>query len=219
MTSRAARPWRVHVKVSGITTPEDALAAVDLGADSIGCVFVASSPRYVPLGQVRAIRAALPSSVPVIGIFANAPPALVRALAVHARLDAVELFGAEPRSVVEAMQPRAIKAASVRTREQLDVLARTYLTRRSRTDWPALLLHLVDEMATAWDTVAEVASRGPIFIASPQLDATTVGEAIVGIRPWGVDVWETVESSPGRLDKTRLRAFVEAVRSAQEAEL
>ncbi len=215
MSERGAERLPVHLKVSGITTPEDARLAARLGADSVACVFIASSPRYVNVPQARAVRNALPSRVSFVGIFANTPPALVRAVAIHAHLDRVQLFGVEPRSVVEAMQPRAFKAITVATAEELDVLSRIYLGRRARPEPPAMLIHLVPPMATAWRDLSDLATRAPILISSPQLNAQTVGEAIAVTRPWGVDVWETVESSPGHLEADALEAFVQALRQAE----
>ncbi len=213
MADCSSQPLPVHLKVSGITTPQDARLAAELGASSVACVFLAASPRYVTVSQARALRAALPSSVSLVGIFANTPPAVVRAVAIQAHVDLVQLFGSEPRSVVEAMQPRAFKAASITSAEELEAFSRAYLVRRPRPEPPALMVHLAGPMATAWDAASEVARRVPILLSSPRLDAETVGSAIAAVRPWGVDVWEAVESSPGHLDAAALEAFVTALRA------
>jgi phosphoribosylanthranilate isomerase len=203
-----------RIKVSGVTDPDDARLAVELGADLVACVFVAASPRYVTLPRARLVRAALPHGAVLVGIFADAPAALVRSLATHIGLDQVQLFGSEPRSMVERMRPYAFKAVTLREPSDLDSAVRSYIGRRPKPDMeqPGLLLHLAAELGQEWDLVADACSRTPTLLASSQLTATNVTTALQVAQPWGIDVWDAVESEPGRLDRGKLEELIAAVR-------
>src|SRR5579862_4351400 len=85
----------VRVKICGITRPQDAALAARLGADAIGFVFWSGSPRRVSADQAAAIAEGLPGSVARVGVFVDASPAEVRAIAHEAKLDAVQLHGSE----------------------------------------------------------------------------------------------------------------------------
>jgi phosphoribosylanthranilate isomerase len=111
--------------------------------------------------------------------------------------------------------PSAFKAVTVAEPEQLELAARNYLGRRPRrTDEPGLLLHLSGAVAAAWDLAAGPAGRVPLILAASSLGPDTVAAALAGATPWAVDVWDAVESEPGRLDPTRLAEFIRATREA-----
>jgi phosphoribosylanthranilate isomerase len=205
-----------RIKLSGVTDPGDAERAGAVGVDIVGCVFRAGSPRYVSLPQALTIRTALPSTVAFAGIFVDTPTALVRSLATHARLDLIQLFGAEPRGAVEALGPHAFKALTIRDAAELDLALRLFPGRRSRPEGtPALLLHLADQMAHNWSVLAEAAGRTALLLAAPSLDAASVADLVRTVHPWGVDLWEAVEREPGHLDPMRLAEFVAAVRESE----
>jgi phosphoribosylanthranilate isomerase len=206
-----------RIKVSGLRDPGDAERAGALGADMVACVFFARSPRYVNQAEAWAIRRALPPGVQLAGIFVDAPAPLVRIIADSCQLDWIQLFGAEPRSEVELLAPRAFKTVVVHEPGGCEQAARDFLGRRPRrhpAEGPALQLHLAESAATAWAATAPVAARAPIVVSGPSLDAARVGEAIRQAQPWAVDVWDAVEREPGRLDPERFEAFVAAVRAA-----
>jgi len=207
-----------HIKVSGLTDPADAELAVELGADVIACVFYAKSPRYVTMSQAWQIRGVLPSTVRFAGIFVDTPLPIVRHLMVHTRLDLVQLFGREPRADVEALGPHAFKGVTVRQAHEVVGAMRTFLGRWGKPESaPAMLIHLVDDLAQQWSVVAEPAARAPILLAAQGLSDATAAQAVTASRPWGVDVWEAVEREPGHLDPERLARLVRAVREADAA--
>jgi len=103
---------RVAVKVCGITSTEDARAAVAAGADAVGFVFWPRSPRAVDPGEARTIARSLPPFVLRVGVFVDAPAEHMRAIADEVGLDMVQLHGNEPPEAVRAAPRRAVKAAS-----------------------------------------------------------------------------------------------------------
>lgn len=204
-----------QIKVTGITTTQDAELAAAAGVDMVGIVFYADSPRYVTTEQAWAIRDAMPSTVRLVGVFVDTPTPLVQRVIDHCRLDSAQLFGSEPRAAVESIRPHAFKAVTTETEEAVAAASRSYLGRRGHaSDPPAMLLHLAGGMSAAWQSVAGAAARAHVMLASDELDADTAADAIAAARPWAVDVWETVESEPGHLEQGRFTAFVDAVRQA-----
>lgn len=206
-----------HIKISGITDPEDARLAAGLGADMVACVFYARSQRYVTQSVAWTIRRALPGHVAFVGIFVDTPLPIVQHVTHHCRLDHAQLFGDEARADVDAIRPHAFKAVTVTEPEHVERTARAFLgTRGGRYDAPAILFNLTRSARECWSCLAPVAGRHPVLLASPALSAATVGAAIRVARPWGVDVWEAVEASPGRLDPERTAAFIDAVKTADK---
>ena len=204
-----------RIKISGITTPEDARLAARLGADLVAFVYWPRSARYVTLDQTWAMRRALPSQVATVGIFVDAPLPLVQHVVHHCALDHAQLFGIEPRGEVEALAPHAFKALRVDRPEAVEQGLRAYLgLRPSRHAAPALLLNLSGGLAQSWTAAEAACAKAPVLLASPALDASNAAEAIAQAKPWGVDVWSAVEAEPGKLDPDRLAAFVDAVRRA-----
>ncbi len=207
-----------RIKVSGITKPEDAEKAARLGADIVSVVFWAQSPRYVSVTQAWQIASALPASVSLAGIFIDTPVPIVRHIAAQTRLDMIQLFGDEPKETVEAAGPTAFKAVTVADQEQLATALREYGSRRNRSDGiPGIMIHLSGGVSSEWSALQMEADRGPLLLAADGLDAETAMAAVSSVRPWGIDVWEAVETEPGSLNPDRLARLVEAVREADAA--
>lgn len=99
----------MKVKVCGITTPEDARLAVDLGASWLGLNFHPPSPRFVSLERAREIAEAVAGRVPLVGVFVNRPPAAVAEIADAVGLDLVQFHGDEPAGEVARFGGRAIR--------------------------------------------------------------------------------------------------------------
>jgi phosphoribosylanthranilate isomerase len=204
------------IKVSGLKDPGDAEQAVSMGAGAIACVFYAASPRYVTMPQAWEIRRVLPERVTFAGIFVDTPVPIIRQIARHLQLDMIQLFGNETRAEVDSLGPSAHKAITVRGADELDTAVRTYVGRRGRdSSNPAMLVHLADDVATGWSLIADTLPRTPILLASDELDGVTARDAIAAANPMGVDVWESVESEPGRLDPVRFGDLVAAVGSVE----
>lgn len=196
------------VKVCGITRVDDALAAVDLGADAIGFIFWPGSPRFIDPFRARAIVAAMPPFVGVVGVFVNQAAGYVNGVAALARLTAVQLHGDEDAGYAAAMTRPVIKAVSG--------------AGPGGTSWPERITLLVDAHDLAkrggtgqvadWSTAGRMARERRVLLAGG-LHAGNINEAVAQVRPFGIDVSSGVESSPGIKDRNRMAAFFKAVRS------
>lgn len=205
-----------RIKVTGVTSPEDADRAVAAGVDMVACVLNPASQRFVTTERVWEIRRALRGRALFVGVFADLPDLLVQRLMDHCQFDCAQLFGSEPKSVVDVIRPRAFKAVSVCSEAEADLAVRTYGSRRPTTkEAPALLLSLVDGSPPG--IAAAALQRLPTILAASGGDPGILGHGLASARPWGVDVWDAVESSPGHLDPMRLEALVAAVREADAA--
>jgi phosphoribosylanthranilate isomerase len=206
-----------RIKITGVVEPEDADMAAAAGVDMIACVMNASSPRYVTTERVWDIRRALRGRATLVGVFADTPEPLVQRLMDHCQFDCAQLFGAEGRSAVDGVRPHGFKAVSVSSEPQAEQALRAFGARRwLPDDLPAILLNLVDGMPPR--AVAAVVRRASTIVAAAGLTPAAMGELVSTVRPWGIDVWESVESAPGRVDRARLEALVTAVREAEASE-
>jgi phosphoribosylanthranilate isomerase len=191
------------VKVCGITSQADALAAIDAGANALGFNFWQGSPRYLDPEAADFIPA-LP--VLKVGVFVDCAAIEVAKIATRLQLDVVQLHGASgaPAGV------RYWRAASVRdgfdTATLRDQGAEAYLL-----DAPAGALHGGTGKTFDW-TLIRNASRH--IVVAGGLDASNVAMAISTARPWGVDACSRLESAPGRKDHAKVAAFVAAARAA-----
>lgn len=204
----------IKVKVCGITNGEDALAAVESGADALGFIFYEKSPRYVVPAIAGQIIAELPPLVVSVGVFVNEGLATVRSIMDTCHLGMAQLHGDENASYCHELSRPVIKALRLKNRESLLALAEY----QGRGSVRGFVLDTFSEVAyggtgqiTDWTLAAEVAKSTPILLAGG-LTADNVTEAIRVVRPYGVDVSSGVESAPGKKDRAKLRAFLEAVR-------
>ncbi len=199
----------ITVKICGITTPEDARLAVDLGASAIGMVFWPHSPRHVEVARAREIVAALPPFVAAVGVFVDQADAL--RLAEQAGLTLVQFHGDEPPLAYRDCALPVIKAVAVRDRSAVD--AAGAVPRRA-----TVLLDAHDPAKRGgtgkridWTIAAEIAARRPVIL-SGGLSAANVVEAIDTVHPAAIDVSSGVESAPGRKDPGKLRALFDVIR-------
>ncbi len=215
-----------RVKVCGITTLEDALAAAAAGADFLGFIFYDKSPRFIAPERaaaiVRALREELGSRCPrTVGVFVDAPVEEVRATLDTVGLDLAQLHGSEPPAEVRQLRPRAYKAIRPQARGDAEAaLALYYDTMPQDESVPQLLMDsyhpwLFGGTGIMADlAVAMLVARRVRLMLAGGLTPESVGEVIRRVHPWGVDVAGGVERAKGIKDHARLRAFVEAVRRA-----
>jgi len=204
----------VKVKVCGITNAEDALAAVEAGADALGFIFYEKSPRYVVPAVAANIIAELPPLVTPVGVFVNEGLATVRSIMDTCGLAMAQLHGDENVLYCRELARPAMKALRLRDRGSLLALAEY----QGRGGVRGFVLDAFSELSyggtgqiTDWGLAAEVAKSTPILLAGG-LTPDNVTEAIHTVRPYGVDVSSGVESAPGKKDRAKMRAFVDAVR-------
>lgn len=202
------------IKICGIKTVNDALAALNAGADILGFNFYPQSPRYISVGQCRDIMSVIRkySHILYVGVFVNASVAEVRAAMETCALTLAQLHGDETPEVLNSLYGKAFKAIRGVPHS---------LNGFAREDPPAFLIDASVKGAyggtgvTAdWGTAAELARQYPLLLAGG-LTPENVAEAVRRVKPWGVDVASGVESAPGVKDARKMNAFVTAVRSAE----
>jgi phosphoribosylanthranilate isomerase len=199
------------LKICGMTRVGDALHAVREGATAIGFVFWKGSPRYIEPDRAGEIAAALPTTVTTVGVFVNEPVDAIRQTARVAGLRMVQLHGEETAAFVEQLEQPVMRAVT------LDTLVETTRT------WPAdttLLLDSTDpsrrgggRAAVDWPRAA-VITRGRRVILAGGLTPDNIEDAIVTVRPIGVDVASGVESAPGVKDLDKVARFLANAQSA-----
>jgi phosphoribosylanthranilate isomerase len=200
------------VKICGITNLEDALAAVDCGADALGFVF-APSPRQVTPAAVKEIVGQLPTFVCRVGVFVSSELTQVQETMAFCSLALAQLHGDEDPDYCSALSPRAIKvftASNLPSGKDL-VRYRVAAYMLDRDKGVATSDAQRDEL---WQLAREIGNHGPVILAGG-LTPDNVGQAIEVARPYAVDVSSGVEREPGRKDHRKLRAFIEAARQAR----
>lgn len=205
---------RTRVKICGVTRVEDALAAARAGADAIGLVFYAQSPRHVTAEQARIIVQALPPFVTAVGLFVDAAPDAIRKVLAIVSLDALQFHGDEAPEACRGFGRPYLKALRLREGADLTVLAQPY------GDAAGILVDSYVEGLPGGTGRSFDWSRLPKQLARPMilaggLNPDNVATAIKQVRPWAVDVSGGVESAPGIKDAARIAAFIREVNSVQ----
>jgi phosphoribosylanthranilate isomerase len=203
---------RVKVKVCGVVDPENAVTAVDLGADFLGLNFCARSPRYVSPARASVIADAVRGRVPLVGVFVNASREEITAVAARVGLDLLQFSGDEEPADVAPFASRAIKAF----RSGGDPGPAALLPYRDT--WGLLFdaPHgtLYGGTGEAWSYEIPAAAGRRVFLAGG-LGPDNVRRAVEVCRPFAVDVCSRVESAPGIKDPELLRRLFQEVQHAQ----
>lgn len=211
------------VKICGITNLEDALVAVDAGADAVGFVFYEKSPRFVNMETVREITKNLPGSVDKVGVFVNEPPERVSDLSDKAGLTAVQLHGDEYKDPERYSLGGKVFFSLPVAQVLCDLggaIGSFSIPRFPKSSSIHLDSGIPEKRggtgkAFAWAEarwlVLALTRLHPVVIAGG-LTASNVARAAGFLRPWGVDVASSVEAKPGKKDPAKVRAFVKAVR-------
>jgi len=209
-----------------MTNLEDALAAVEAGADAVGFVFYEKSPRNISVETAREIVENLPESVEKVGVFVNEVEGTLCDVADRTGLTSIQMHG-------DREDPHVADLV-VAKRPKLKVLAAVSMSQDRPENW-AMMWHpdnvhafLVDSADASkhggtgdvfnWRAsvpVLENIKRLGRIVAAGGLTSSNVGEAMRILKPWGVDVVSGVEAKPGKKDPEKVRAFVRAVRDAE----
>ena len=211
------------VKICGMTNLEDALVAVDAGADAVGFVFYEKSPRNVTVETAREIVEKLPERIDKIGVFVNEAPKRISEITDQAGLTAVQFHGDEWKS------PRdySVNRDAFFCLPVLEMAHDPSTAIRSLGDvggFPNLVGFLLDSgtaekrggtgKAFSWKDSLFISSLKTLhrIVVAGGLTPSNVGQAVECLEPFGVDVVSGVEASPGKKDPEKVRAFVRAVR-------
>jgi phosphoribosylanthranilate isomerase len=215
------------VKVCGMTNLEDALSAVEAGADAVGFVFYEKSSRCVSVETARQILQELPKEIEKVGVFVNEAGDMLSEIAERAGLTAIQMHGdREDPHVADLVKAR---------RPELKVLAAISMVHESPDGWAMRwrpdVVHafLVDsgggskpggtgktfDWRKSGPVLEKIKARGNV-VAAGGLTPENVAMALSVLKPWGVDVVSGVETRPGKKDPEKVRAFVRAVRQADK---
>lgn len=203
---------RTRVKICGITRPEDARAAAQWGADAVGLVFYAPSPRNVGLDQARAICAALPPFVTVVGLFVDPTRDQVETVLRGCSLNLLQFHGNETPDLCRGFGLPYIKAARVRPGADLVQYLTPY---QAAQGWLLDAFHdqLYGGSGESFDWTLIPRDLARPVILSGGLTPDNVGAAVRQVRPWAVDVSSGVETAKGIKDAAKIAAFIMGVRN------
>jgi len=203
---------RVKIKICGLTRAEDVQAAVKAGADAIGFVFTAS-PRRVSIDKAVELSAHVPGEVLRVGLFLDQERSEIERVTASVPLDILQFHGSETEHECNFFKLPWLKAVAMENAESVT---------RAEQNFPGAAGLLLDSHSKGqrggsgklfdWSLSRPV--EKPVWLAGG-LNAENVRKAIRIVRPYAVDVSSGVESEPGIKDPTRMKAFVKAVRQAE----
>ncbi|MFQ5779528.1 MAG: phosphoribosylanthranilate isomerase [Nitrospiria bacterium] len=203
----------MKVKICGLTNLEDALAAVEYGADAVGFIFAPESPRFVSDDVVGEIVSKLPPFVTTVGVFASGGEKDFQHAINACGIDLIQLHGSFPPETLRAFSERAIQVIRIQDARSLDeavsapvrvILLDTY--RKGVLGGGGVPFD--------WEIAIQAKRLGKIILAGG-LTPDNVREAIEKVRPYGVDVSSGVEMGPGRKDHKKLKRFIEAAKGGR----
>jgi phosphoribosylanthranilate isomerase len=223
-TQSEARKEMVKVKICGITNLDDARVAIEAGADMLGFNFYRPSPRFIEPAEVKKIVESLRTEIEgrrltMVGVFVNelSPDAVLNAVE-EARLNAVQLHGDESIEFCATLKQLLNGKLLIKVLRVTNTFAPA---ETEKYDLDAIMLdafHLELRGGTGrtvdWTVAQSARELVPRLFLAGGLSPENVAEAIVKVRPYAVDACSALESSPGRKDAERMRAFVQAVRNA-----
>ena len=202
------------IKICGITNMEDGLKAASLGVDAVGFIFAPSLRRVEP-DTAKKIIQVLPEFLLKIGVFVDEELGDVERVARHCGLHILQLHGKESPEYCQRVSRQVFKTIHIKDLESLKDM--------EPYDDVSILLDTYSPVqaggtgtAFPWE-IALVAKEKRDFILSGGLHPLNVREAILKVKPWGVDVCSGVETNPGEKDLLKMQEFVKEVRKADEA--
>lgn len=201
---------RVRVKICGITRVEDALVAVRNGADAIGLVFYAPSPRSVSIAQAQEIANKIPAFVTVVALFVNAEASFINEVISQVKIDLLQFHGDETPEECAQYRLPFIKAIRVKLDTNLVQCSIDFSTAK------ALLLDTYTEGVAGgtghvfdWNLIPSQLTKSVILAGG--LTSDNVAQAIAQVSPYAVDVSGGVEVSKGIKDAAKIAAFMQQV--------
>jgi len=206
------------IKICGIKTLKDALAAIEAGANYLGFNFYPKSVRFVKKETCAEITSVLKKEHPqikLVGVFVNLSADEVKNILETCSLDLAQLHGDETPEIFAQLEPNVFRAFRG---------IPTDVTGYERNEAPAFLVDAAVKgvyggsgVTADWSAAKELAKKYPLLLAGG-LTPENVADAVRQVKPWGVDVASGVESTPGKKDASKMKAFVKAIRSESKYE-
>ena len=210
------------IKICGIKTLKDALAAIEAGADYLGFNFYPKSVRFIEKSACAEITSMLMrehQQIKLVGVFVNSSVEDVKEILDTCSLDLAQLHGDETPEMLSAFNGKAFKAIRL-SAQSVDPSAYPFL----ESALPALLVDAAVKgvyggsgITADWTAAAELAKKYPLLLAGG-LTSENVADAVRQVQPWGVDVASGVESAPGEKDAEKMKAFVRAILDIRDSE-
>ncbi len=199
----------VKVKICGITSYEDAIAALEMGADILGFNFYPPSPRFVTPQRATEIIARLPAFMEVAGVFVNSPFDEIRATIDRCQLSWVQLHGDESPEFCRSFQSVDVKTMkAIRVRDQASIKrAESYFTDAILLDAFRPEKYGGTGLTFDWNIIGHMGKR--VFLAGGINPDNVVGA--VGLGVYGVDVCSGIESEPGKKDHEKMKRLFENI--------
>ena len=216
----------MRVKICGITNLEDAMTAVEAGADAVGFIFVENTPRFVTPAQVAPIVRALPPFVTPVGIFWDHPMGHIKAVAEACQLGALQFHGDEKPEDLEGYAVPVIKTIKLPAPSDelggLPPWTSSVKFMQYHKYASAILLDSATRWSEGetrqpieWSTARDLANQRWRIILAAGLTPENVARAVATARPYGVDVNSGVEAQPGRKDPDKVWRFVAEAKGAR----
>ncbi len=207
---------RTRIKICGMTTATDALLAAELGADALGFIFYANSPRYITHADARAIINVLPPFVTPVAVTVNLPVEEIQRVMVESGCRAVQIHGDITDHALSTLTYPTIKACSIAGSDDLAPLA----------NYPSACAFLLDTKKHGqhggtgetfdWALARQARDFGHPIILAGGLTPENIIEAIHAASPYAVDVNSGIEHSPGHKDPERMRTLFHTIRACNE---
>jgi phosphoribosylanthranilate isomerase len=203
------------VKICGIKTLKNALAAIEAGADYLGFNFYPKSIRFIEKSTCAEITSVLKPEHPhikLVGVFVNSSVDEIKDILQTCKLDLAQLHGDETPETFSQLVPHAFRAFRGIPESNAGY---------ERNEVPAMLIDAAVKgvyggsgVTADWTAAAELAKKYPLLLAGG-LTPENVADAVRQVQPWGVDVASGVESAPGEKDAGKISVFVKAVREVE----
>jgi len=204
------------IKICGITNLDDALAAVDAGADALGFNFYKPSPRYIAPDVACEIINRLPTTILTVGVFVNEEsPQAVEDLARHAGVTAIQLHGDESPDYCRTMENRYVIKALAAGADFDMQRALDYEVDAILLDTKHGTLRGGTGRVFDWSIAFEARRLVPKLYLAGGLGIDNIEDAIKSVDPFAVDACSALEETPGKKNHERMRAFVKAIRSVK----
>ncbi len=206
---------RTRVKICGITNIDDALAAVDEGADALGFVFYKPSPRYIDIQNAKNIIDKIPPFISKVALFVNADAGFVNKVIKQLSIDLLQFHGDESEAFCQSFNRPYMKAIRVQEKTDMDLMAKQYHSSSG------LLLDAFDSSqyggtGQAFDWALMPKNFPLPMILAGGLNVANIAKAIKKTQPYAVDISSGVEKSKGLKDHLLIQQFMHEVKCAND---